>query len=119
MVVILASGGWVLVASAAGGLIPMFIARSKGRKSLALWWLFGAVTLPVAIIASLLLEQEHHCPNCGANVRLSAVYCASCGKELPKRAVAVAPAPQPATASSMTPMQREVLRQRQKKAQLR
>jgi len=98
-------------------LIPMFIAREKGRKNLALWFLLGIFAPLVSIVVALILEQEYPCSNCGHNVRESAVYCAACGVELPKRSRAPAPSATPSATptTSMTPMQREVLRRRPRK----
>jgi thiol:disulfide interchange protein len=41
------------------GLIPAFIARSKGR-SFTTWWFFGATLLPVALPMAWLLKSKDH-----------------------------------------------------------
>jgi hypothetical protein len=39
------------------GLVPAFIARSKGRKFID-WWLFGAALIFIALPASLLIKPK-------------------------------------------------------------
>jgi hypothetical protein len=103
--------GIVFLIVAGLALIPAYLARSKGRDFL-LWWLFGVVTLPVAFVAALIIEEWRPCPTCGSKNRISASFCGSCGEAMPTRT----PARQPSIDSmGMTPMQREVLRQRQQR----
>jgi len=108
----------VLFAAIGLSLIPMFVAREKGRKNLAQWWLFGVVAPVISIVIALIIEPEYSCPNCGRNVRRSAAYCSACGIELPKQSPAVAQEATTPTAptTTLTPMQREVLRRRQNRS---
>jgi RNA polymerase subunit RPABC4/transcription elongation factor Spt4 len=45
-----------LVIAALLGLIPAFIAKSKGRENLFGWWLYGALLFIFALIHSLLMK---------------------------------------------------------------
>jgi len=103
-------GGLVLLVAAGIGLIPAFIAKSKGRDFLR-WWLFGTVAFIVALVAALIIEAEGPCPSCGAKAKASAEFCPACGIRLPKALARQVPIAS-ASSSGMTPMQREVLRRR-------
>ncbi|WP_373991610.1 hypothetical protein [Duganella sp. BuS-21] len=83
-------------------LIPAFIASSKGR-SFFLWWLYGMALLIFALPHSLLvstnvkvLEKKsiedgsmRQCPSCAELVKVEAVVCRFCQRDLP--AVEMAP----------------------------
>ncbi|TMK17252.1 MAG: hypothetical protein E6G68_09015 [Actinobacteria bacterium] len=93
------------------GLLPAMVARSKGREPV-MWWLFGFVVFPVALVAAFIIEEERPCPSCGGKAKVSAVFCPMCGRELPRRPMTQ---PVPIDVEStigMTPMQREELRRR-------
>lgn len=76
------------------GLLPAYIARSKGR-SFGLWWLYGAMIFIVALPHALLmkkddksLEQEQlrsggmkKCPHCAELVKTEATVCRFCNRE--------------------------------------
>lgn len=47
----------VVVVAATLGLVPAFIARRKGRSFVA-WWVFGAITWLIAMVAVLLVEDK-------------------------------------------------------------
>jgi hypothetical protein len=51
---------WIVLAIAVAavlGLVPALIARGKGRSFVS-WWLFGALTWIIAMIAVLLVEDK-------------------------------------------------------------
>jgi len=103
-------GGVIFFLVVGLALIPGYIAREKGRDFL-LWWFFGIVALIPAVVVALLIEEQRACASCGAKVKASSAFCQACGTRLPERH---APVDEIADASvkGMTPMQREVLRQR-------
>lgn len=67
----------------AAGLIPAFIARSKGRGFLK-WWIYGSLLPVVALPHALMLhlgEGSKKCPYCHRTSPMGAMYCRSCGFE--------------------------------------
>jgi|SRR5215218_2130246 len=67
------------------GLSAGMIGRIKG-SSFWLWFLIGACTLGLGILAALLHRVEHNeperrCPRCGKWVRLSDQVCMRCGED--------------------------------------
>ncbi len=64
------------------GLAPALMARRQGR-SFILWWIYGAVAFPVAIIHSLVLKPDSvvKCPFCGGMTSVGKGYCRRCGYE--------------------------------------
>lgn len=65
------------------GLLPAFIAQSKGG-SFAAWWVFGFLLFPLALIAAIFYSPER-CPLCREPVRPDAVVCKHCRNPLPPR----------------------------------
>jgi hypothetical protein len=68
------------------GLSAGVIGKIKG-SSFFLWFLIGACTLGLGILAALLYrfernEPERRCPTCGKWVRLSDQVCMRCGEDL-------------------------------------
>ncbi len=84
----------ILIIAAFLGLIPAFIAQSKGR-SFGAWWLYGFLLFIVALIHSLCLsgsKQEIEniqlnqgmvrCPLCAELIRAEAIKCKHCGSDV-------------------------------------
>lgn len=76
-------------------LIPAFIAKSKGRN-FALWYIYGLALFIVALVHSLIIsksaEQKQtelkeqgytECPFCKEPVKVGAVVCPHCRRDLP------------------------------------
>jgi len=84
-----------LVIAALLGLIPAFIAQSKGR-SFGGWWLYGFLLFIVAIIHVLIVPSRNasmgivndsvgptrDCPYCAEPVKYQATKCKHCGSEI-------------------------------------
>ena len=75
-----------LIIVAVLGLIPAAIAQSKGHSFL-LWWAYGSlifiVALPHALLTGSNTETQRKCPYCAESVKMEAVVCRHCGRELP------------------------------------
>ena len=78
------------------GVIPAFIASSKGRNFF-LWWLYGACLFIVALIHSLVISKDmkaiaeekkaqgyKECPFCKEYVKPGAVVCPHCQRDIPQ-----------------------------------
>lgn len=76
------------------GLIPAFIASSKGR-SFALWWIYGALLFIIALPHALLAKSQTavvdsreknsgnvKCPSCAEWIRPDAKVCKHCGRDV-------------------------------------
>lgn len=74
---------WLLAAAIVLGLIPAAIARRKERSFLG-WWAFGFLIWPVALIASVIVDNpyRYRCPYCAEQVRAEATVCPHCRREL-------------------------------------
>ncbi|HGM5000878.1 TPA: zinc ribbon domain-containing protein [Serratia marcescens] len=83
-----------LVVAALLGLVPAFIAQSKGR-SFAGWWIYGFLLFIVAIIHVLIIPSEiksnihspaiadlRDCPYCAEPIRRQASKCKHCGSDV-------------------------------------
>jgi hypothetical protein len=85
------------------GLIPAFIARNKGR-SFGAWWFYGFSLFLVALLHALLLRPDHagiegrqraeglkKCHFCTEMIKMDAIVCRYCGKDLHTRESSVIP----------------------------
>ena len=85
----------ILVFAVLLGLIPAFIAKSKGRNFFG-WWVYGALIFIVALVHSLVMKPDQHkldrqqiasgdmkkCPHCAELVKSDARVCRYCSREL-------------------------------------
>jgi hypothetical protein len=76
----------LVVVAALLGLIPGFIASSKGYSFLG-WWLFGALIWIVALPMAIMLRREdapgmRPCPHCRSAIPRLASVCANCTREV-------------------------------------
>jgi len=63
------------------GLIPAFIAKSKGRN-FWIWWLYGWAIFIVAFPHSLFLHRMKACPHCAESIKEEALICYRCGHDV-------------------------------------
>jgi hypothetical protein len=93
----------VLIFAALIGLLPAYIAKTKG-KSFGLWWLYGAMIFIVALPHALLMKRDEQalekeqlesgmkkCPHCAELVRAEATVCRFCNREFSPATAGVQP----------------------------
>lgn len=79
-------GQETLLVAALLGLIPAFIARSKGHTFIGFWFMgamFFIVALPWAIFMKRNPMVYRQCPHCRESVVREATACRHCGHDLP------------------------------------
>ena len=83
--------GIIFIVAVIIGIIPAFIASSKGRI-FVVWWLYGALLFFFAMIHAIILkpneeqlirEGKKHCPYCDELIKPKATVCRYCSRELP------------------------------------
>jgi hypothetical protein len=91
------------------GLLPAFIASSKGRDFVT-WWVYGSLLFIIALPHSLIMSADQKavegkqlatgdmrkCPHCAEVVKREAKVCRYCQRDLPPEEIAAA-APSAAT----------------------
>lgn len=78
-----------LVIAALLGLVPAFIAQSKGR-SFGAWWLYGFLLFIIAVIHALCISKSDDateellikCPFCAEHIKQEAIKCKYCGSHI-------------------------------------
>jgi len=84
----------ILIGAIIIGLLPAFIAQTKGR-SFVLWWIYGALLFIIALPHSLLMKKDtslieanaladgaKKCPECKELIKKDATTCKHCGCKL-------------------------------------
>ena len=73
-------------------ILPAAIAQKKGESAFV-WWLFGVLLFPIALLASVILKDKtkqeatgsvnasKRCPRCDEQIRIAAQVCRFCGAE--------------------------------------
>jgi hypothetical protein len=72
----------VLILAAAFAMIPALIAHTRGHSAV-LYFFFGLVFWPAAMVVVLLVkDQRHRCPHCAEPIRAEALVCPHCRRDL-------------------------------------